>query len=310
MKLKNRKKEEEAHPCTLAPSLRPQVETINDNPETREDSDGFGDLRYQLRSEHKLGVSFPHDSCSSKDLTSELEATALTQYNLKRGLKEFGNDGIVTLGKEMEQLHARKVAKPVDGNKLTAEKKRATLQYLMFLSKKRCGRIKARGCAEGRKQRKTTSKEDASAPTAAIESVMLSVTINAMEECDLATVDIPGAFMQADIDEVVHVKFEGKIAKMLVRMDPQLYQKYIKDEHGKPVLYVELLKALYGMLRAALLFWKVLSSKLVSWGFVINPYYDWCVANKMIDRRQCTILWHDDDMKLFSCQQQDEDQHH
>jgi hypothetical protein len=37
---------------------------------------------------------------------------------------------------------------------------------------------------------------------------MLSATIDAMEELDVATVDIPGAFMQADIDEVVHVRFE------------------------------------------------------------------------------------------------------
>ena len=41
----------------------------------------------------------------------------------------------------------------------------------------------------------------------------------------------------------------------------------------------------------------MLSGKLVSWGFIINPY-DWCVANKMIDGKQCTILWHVDDLKI------------
>jgi hypothetical protein len=172
---------------------------------------------------------------------------------LDTDLKEFGSDGIIALGKEMEQLHRRKVAKPVDGINLTNDKKRALLRYLMFMSKKQCGRMKARGCAGGRKQRQTTSKEEASAPTVAIESVMLSATINAMEERDITTVDIPGAFTQADIDEVVHIRLEGKIAKILVRMDPKLYQKYVKDENGKAVLYVELLKALYGTLKAALI---------------------------------------------------------
>ena len=257
----------------------------------------FGDLRDQLRTEQKPGVSFPHDSCSSKNIAPELEAIALTQYNLKRGLKEFGNDGLIALGKEMEQLYTRKVSKPVDGNDLTKAQKRASLRYLMFLTKKPYGKIKARGCADGRKQRKTTNKEDASAPTVSIEAVMLSATIDAMEGRDVATVDIPGAFMQADIDEVVHVKFEGEIAEMLVKLDPQMYRKYVKDENGKTVLYVELLKALYGTLKAALLFWKLLSSKLLSWGFVINPY-DWCVANKMIDGKQCTIVWHVDDLKI------------
>jgi hypothetical protein len=167
----------------------------------------------------------------------------------------------------------------------------------MFLTQKRCGCIKAQGCANGRKQQETTSKEDTSAPTIAIESVMLSATIDTMEEQDVATLDIPGAFMQADIDNVVHVKFEGKIAEMLVRMDPKLYRKYVKNKHGKSVLYVELLKALYGTLKAVLLFWRLLSSKLVLLGFKINPY-DWCVINKTINGKQCTILWHVDDLKI------------
>jgi hypothetical protein len=170
-------------------------------------------------------------------LTPDLEAIALSQYTLKRGLKEFGNDGIVALGKEMEQLHTRKVAKPADGSNLTRDQKRAALRYLMLLSKKRCGRVKARGCADGRKQCETTSKEDASTATVAIESVMLSATVDAKEGRDVVAVDIPGAFMQADIDEVVYVKFEGEIAKMLVRIDPKLYRKcYVKDEHVKSVL--------------------------------------------------------------------------
>jgi hypothetical protein len=51
---------------------------------------------------------------------------------------------------------------------------------------------------------------------------MLLDTIDAMEERDLAAVDIPGDFMQPDIDEVVHVRFEGEIAEMIVRMEPKL----------------------------------------------------------------------------------------
>ena len=116
----------------------------------------------------------------------------------------------------------------------------------------------------------------------AIESVMLSATMDAMEGRDVATVDIPDAFIQADIDELVHVRFEGEITEMLVKLDPKLYRKYVKNESGKTVLYVELLKALYGTLKAALLLWKLLSSKLVEWGFIINPY-DWCVANRIVN---------------------------
>jgi hypothetical protein len=46
-----------------------------------------------------------------------------------------------------------------------------------------------------------------------------------------------------------------------------------------------------------MLFWKDLLAKLVSWGCEINPC-DWCVANKMVNGKQCTVLWHVDDLKI------------
>jgi len=63
------------------------------------------------------------------------------------------------------------------------------------------------------------------------------------------------------------------------------------------MLYVKLRKALYGTLQAALLFWKLLSNTLKEWGFKINEY-DQCVANKTVNGRQCTVIWHVDDLKI------------
>eukprot|EP00957_Ditylum_brightwellii_P015474 1164817-Ditylum_brightwellii.AAC.1 len=88
--------------------------------------------------------------------------------------------------------------------------------------------------------------------------------------------------MQADMDEVVHMKLEGTMAELLVKLDPAMYRKYIRTENGRSVLYVELKKALYGTLQAAYLFWKNLTATLEDWGFTVNPY-DWCVANKDIN---------------------------
>jgi hypothetical protein len=79
-------------------------------------------------------------------------------------------------------------------------------------------------------------------PTVAIELVMLSCVIDAKEGRDVATVDIPGAFMQADMDELVHMNLEGKMAKLLVKLEPKLYHKYIQIEKGKQLLYIELKK--------------------------------------------------------------------
>jgi hypothetical protein len=230
-------------------------------------------------------------------LHTTLESTMMTQYSMTKGIKVFGPPGVKAVLAEQKQLHDRTVIASKDATKLSREDKQASLQYLMFLNKKRTGVIKARGCADGRKQRTYTAKEDASSPTVAIESVMLSCLIDAKEHQDVATVDIPGAFMQADMEDLVHMKLEEKMAKLLVKLGPRLYRKYVQMHNGKQVLYIELKKALYGTLKVALLFWKKLSAQLKEWGFEINPY-DWCVANKMMNGKQCTILWHVDDLKI------------
>ena len=64
----------------------------------------------------------------------------------------------------------------------------------------------------------------------AIESVMLSCVIDAKEGCDVvATVDIPRAFMQADMAVTVHMKLEGKLAELMVRIDPKMYRQHIQS---------------------------------------------------------------------------------
>ena len=57
------------------------------------------------------------------------------------------------------------------------------------------------------------------------------------------------------------------------------------------------MKGLYGCLRAAIQFWKRLSSQVVMWGFTVNPY-DCCVANKQVNGQQLMVTWHVDDLKL------------
>ena len=90
----------------------------------------------------------------------------------------------------------------------------------------------------------------------------------------------------------------GKLAEMVVRIDPSMYREYVMySKNGLPMLYLRLSKALYGMLRAALLFYKRLRSDLEDRGFVVNPY-DPCVANKMVDGAQITVCWHVDDLKI------------
>ena len=102
--------------------------------------------------------------------------------------------------------------------------------------------MKGHGCADGRSQCTYINKEDASAPTVTIESIMLTCVIDAAEQCDFATINIPGAFMQVDMDKLIYIKLEGKMVDLLVKIEPKLYRKYVPIEKGRPILYVELKK--------------------------------------------------------------------
>ena len=104
--------------------------------------------------------------------------------------------------------------------------------------------------------------------------------------------------MQVEMDKLVHVRFEGEMVDKLLEIDEDLYASYVTEEKGKKVMYVELLKALYGTLRAAWLFWEKLQAKLVNdWGFTPNRY-DSCVVNKKVNGKQLTVAWHVDDLKV------------
>jgi len=236
----------------------------------------------------------------AKVLTEQMQEVSLAteQMFLEKGLKAFGEEGTKAVLKELAQLHDRKVGEPIHPNMLTREEKQRALRYLMYLKRKRCGRVKARGCADGRKQRKWKSKEDTSSPTPRLEALFLSCIIDSNEDRVVKTLDIPGAFMQADIDEIIHVMLEGEMARLFATLCPETYNRHVTYENGRPVLYLKLNKALYGTLQAALLFYNDLRDFLVEeLGFAVNPY-DECVANKMIDGKQCTVLWHVDDLKI------------
>ena len=93
------------------------------------------------------------------------------------------------------------------------------------------------------------------------------------------------------------MRIDGAMPELLVKINPTRYKEHLTYERGKPLMYVLLKKALYGTLQATLLFWQNLTKFLEDEGYKVN-LYDWCVINKMADGKQCTILWHVDDLKI------------
>ena len=49
------------------------------------------------------------------------------------------------------------------------------------------------------------------------------------------------------------MKITGSLVSMLVQLDTNLYGPFVVYEKGEKVIYVQVLKAIYGILQAALL---------------------------------------------------------
>jgi len=220
------------------------------------------------------------------------------QYGMAAGLKIFGADGYEAIASKIrDNLHGRGVIDPVRHNNMTHDICKASLPYLMLLKRKRCRKIKGRGCADGRKQREFISREEASSPTVSTHALMATCLIDAIEGRDVATADIPGAFLQATMDDDVYIKFEGKMVDLLIGLDSAKYSPCVCTYKGRRFIYTKAIKAIYGTLRAALLFYQLFSGELKKWGFSANPY-DACTMNKIVNEKQLTIVWHVDDCKI------------
>ena len=85
--------------------------------------------------------------------------------------------------------------------------------------------------------------------------------IDAREQRNVATVDIPNAFIQTKIpqeegQERIILKIRGKLVDILGEIDPDTYSQFVTYERNEKVLYCAVLRAIYGMLTSALLFYK------------------------------------------------------
>jgi arginine deiminase len=80
------------------------------------------------------------------------------------------------------------------------------------------------------------NKQETSSPTVATEALILTCVIDAIEERNVATCDIPGAFMRSDMKGKVVMKLEGVMAEVILKIDPKMYTQFVTKENGKDVI--------------------------------------------------------------------------
>ena len=140
------------------------------------------------------------------------------------------------------------VIRTISYDTLTNEDKRKALDAVNIIELKRDGRLKGRSCANGSKQRSYLSEYDSVAsPTVSLEGIITSLLIGAYEGRNYISFDVPGAFLQADMpdDKLVLLKFKGRMADMLADVNEK-YREHLVKEDGKTVLYVKVIRAIYG----------------------------------------------------------------
>ena len=230
-----------------------------------------------------------------------------TQISAKEGIKQFGERAIATMVKELKQLNngamkGKPVVVPIDPSKLTKSEKRYTLDAVNLIKEKINGDIKGKICANGAKQRRyVKAREITYSLTVSLVSILTTLTIDAYEGRDITIVDVPGGYFHTDMTQakgkIVLLKLKGNFVDIMCSVNKE-FTSHVICEGKTKVLYMKVLRAIYGFLESTMLWYNIYVTTLKGMGFELIPY-DLCVANKIINGKQCTIIWFVDDNKII-----------
>ena len=148
-------------------------------------------------------------------------------YNLKQGLNKFRTEGKKSASKEITQHRDLHTFHTIDHKTLTREEKQQALRSLIFLTKKGYRRVKPRMCADSSKQRRRLGykKENYALSTCHTDPIFLTSVTGAKDGRKFATIDVPGIYLCASAAEEVIIPLEGRLAKLIVPVDPKDIKK-------------------------------------------------------------------------------------
>lgn len=155
-------------------------------------------------------------------------------------------------------------------------------------------KVKARLVVHGNQQSRILLPDQYSSPTVMPQHTKILLALAQKQNKKLAVCDIGGAYLNADMPDLVYVSIDRNLTAMLVEMDPKAAEFVNND--GK--LIVQLQKALYGCVQSGKLWYDNLKAFLLSIGFKVNGK-DGCVfSQKMGNNDFVTISTHGDDLLI------------
>jgi hypothetical protein len=242
------------------------IEAYDNVDEVEDDVPQTGPYNLRERKERSGGfndtIDSPHDGKSYYPPPTQLAQVdanmkkrffgfVMTQMTAKAGLRKHGAAAEAALIQEYSQLEDQNVYEAIDPRSLTKEQRKGALQAINLIKEKRDGKLKGRTVADGSVQCELYDKSETTSPTLSTDALVLSIMTDAYERRDVGTADVVGAYLNAYMKDFVIMKFTGESLDILCKVNPE-YEKFVVVENGVRVLYVRLIKALYGCVKSAL----------------------------------------------------------
>ena len=187
------------------------------------------------------------------------------KMTIKQGITQFGYEAVLSIVKEIKQICDGKVWKGVNPAEMSPGDWSSVISSSLFLKEKYSSlghfiKIKARLVAGGHQMDREIYKNNNSAPTVATQTVFMVAAIAAAEHRAVAAVDVPGAFLKADMPTdgpPVLMRLDKFLTSVLVELDPS-YQQFVRKDG---TCIVQLTKALYGTIQAAKAWYNKISTR-------------------------------------------------
>lgn len=226
--------------------------------------------------------------------------------SIKAAQAQYPGAADISMREELSQLLSQEVWEPVKKADLSPAQIKKIIPSSMFLKAKHkpdgtFDKLKSRLVAGGHRQ-DTTMYDNVSSPCVNLTSVFTLLSIAAFERRHLAAVDIKGAYLNARLSSVtVHMRIQPQLVSIL----KQLYQDLFKRDITEFIcpdgsMIVRVLKALYGLIESALLWYKHLAATLNRAGYTTSKN-DRGVFYKTVGKdKKCAIAIHVDDLLVAS----------
>ena len=198
---------------------------------------------------------------------------------------------------ELEQMEMQKVWNPVRYEDVPHHLKRRIIPSKMFTVMKQSPtgeflKYKSRLVAGGHREY-LIAGFDTSSPTVLNETMMTILNLATLNDWDINTHDVRGAFLEADLSrDDVYLWLEPAIAQTLVSMDSK-YEEFLDQSTGK--LVVHLKKAMYGLKEASMEWYLHLVEVLKELDYKTSNF-DSAMMYKIRDGRIHILLLYVDDI--------------